>query len=169
MLGDVAGGSGALVGIVEADLIDIILAFGDLDGGGGRSQHKDAILVGLSGNGDRGGGGGRAYEDLHAPVEEVVVGIDGFFGVVFIVLRLDLDLDAALGVDLLGSQLGAVFRGVAVLCVVAGQRADGADLQSGAALSTGVLSAASEKAHHKRECENHTKYLFHFPFLLSEC
>ena len=163
VLGHVAGGSGALVGVVIADLIDVVFALGDLNGRGRRRQHKDTILIGLGGNGNGWRRGGRADKHLHAPVEQIVVSIDGLFCIAFVVLTVDFDLDAALGVDFLGGQLGTVLGGVAVLCGVTGQRADGTDLQrTGGAV--GFLSAAGEKTCYKCYYKNYTQYFFHFHF-----
>lgn len=102
-----------------------------------------------------------------APVEEVVVSVDGFFGVAFIVLTVDFDLKSALGIDFLCGKLCTVLGCVAILRGITSQRTNGADFE-GAAIRTALLSAAGEKTRDKRQYENYTEYLFHFPFLLSE-
>ena len=162
MLADVLGGSGALVGVVEAELINVVLTFRDLGGACRGGQGEDTILVGLSGNGDTGGGGYGTDESLHAPVNQIVVSVDGLFSVVFVILRVEVDLDAALGIDLLDSQFSAILGSVAVNGCAAGQGANKANLQC-AAVSAGATAADKEGCYHDQnqyKCYN----LFHFSF-----
>ncbi len=129
VLGHVVSGSGALVGVGEADLEHIVLAVDDVRGGSGGSQAEHAVGVSLGGNGDGGAGGHGADLDLHTPVEQGVVGIDGLFAVSLVVLALQLKLHAAGGVELVDCDLGGVDNGIAIDGGGAGQGAADADLK----------------------------------------
>ena len=130
MLGNVLSGSRALVGVVEADLIGVILVSGDVGGRSGGGQGEDTIQIGLSGNSNTRSGGNAAAENLHTPVHEVVVSVDGLFCVVLVVLSVELNLKAAHSVDLVNRDLSAVLCSSAINGSATGQGADKADLQS---------------------------------------
>ena len=130
MLGNVLGGSGALVGVVEADLIGVVLVSGDIGGRSRGGQGEDTIQIGLSGNSNTRSGGNAAAENLHTPVHEVVVSVDGLFCVVLVVLSVELNLEAAHSVDLVNRDLSAVLCSSAINGSATGQGTDKADLQS---------------------------------------
>src|SRR5699024_10773125 len=119
---DVLGGGGALVVIGEAHLEHVVLVRDDRGRGGGGSQGEDPILEVQGGSAHAGGGGDGAQGDLHPPLLQGVVGVDGGLGHVHVVLIAQVELDgAALGVDLIHSDLGAVVGGQAIDGGVAGQ------------------------------------------------
>ena len=64
VLGDVVSRAGALVGVGEADLEDVVLILGHIGGGSGRGQHKGAVGVRLVGNGQGSAGGGAPLREL---------------------------------------------------------------------------------------------------------
>lgn len=130
---NVLGGGGTLVGVHEAHLEHVVLTLGGSGGGSGGGQGEDAVGIGLSGSGLAGLGGHGAQGDLHAPVLENVVGVDGLLGVVLVILIAQVELDrAAFGVDLVHGDLGAAVGCVAVDSSAAGQGAGAAQLEGGA-------------------------------------
>ncbi len=102
-------------------------------------------LVGQRSHGRGGGGDGRADHAEHAVVAgELVEGVGGFGGVALVVHGLELDLlavDAALGVDLIHSQLEAGDLGLAVCGGGAGVGGDGAQ-RDGIAVGRATVGAA---------------------------
>ena len=138
LLVNVTGSSGALVGVHEAHLEHVILALGGSLGRGRGGQGKDPVRIVLHGGGFAGLGGDGAQGELHAPVLQGVVGIDGLFGVVHVVLIAQLELDvAAQGVDLIHSQLCAVLGCHAVDGGIPGQRASATNLEGSASGGAG--------------------------------
>src|SRR5699024_2724860 len=118
-------------------------------------------------------------EQLHTPVLQVVVSVDGLLGVAFVVLEVQLDLQTAQSVDLLNSDLGAVLNGIAVLSSSAGQGAYAADLQDlgtfssalgsgvasgGSVIGGGAVAAAGNQAENHGQGQHQTKNLFHGKF-----
>ena len=184
VLGDIVGGANALVGVGEADLEHVVLAADDVGGGGGGGQGKYPVVVDLSGHGDGGAGGDGAHQDLHAPVHQGVVGVDGGLAVGHVVLGLELKLDAAQGVDLVHGDLGAVHGGVAVDGGVAGQGAHAAQLKGAAGAAGGgvggglaavsgrgaavgglvIAAAAGGQAQYHGQSQQDTKKLLHHTF-----
>ena len=188
-----------MVGVGEAHLEHIVLpgdghiAFricltaDNIGGGGGGSQLKDPVRIGLGGNGDTGSRGGGAHQNLHAPVLQVVVGVDGLLGVVLVVLPVDLKLNAAQRVDLFHGKLRTVLGGVAVDSSRTSQGANAAQLDgaaggsvfggAGCGLGAGILSyaafgagAARGHRHNHGHSQKHSKKLldvFHNIFLHS--
>ena len=155
-----------MVRVIEADLVDIVLSFSDFCRRGGRRELKNAIGISHRGNGDAGLCGSSAHEDLHTPVHQIVVGVDGFFDIVLIVLRVQRELNAAFCVDFIDSKLRTVFGGNAVHGRVTCQRTDQAELQSIAAF--GILFTTASKKAQNQSCNHYnTHYFFHFHFLLS--
>ena len=141
-----------MVRICEADLIDIVLAGGNLSGRGGGSQREDAVGISLGRDSDTGSGGDGADKNLHTPVHQVVVRVDRLLCIVFIVLRVELDLKTALGVDLLNGDLSAALCSIAVNRSAAGERTDKADLQCFAARSVFLRAAACKQADEHNQC-----------------
>ena len=100
-------------------------------------------------------------------VHHGVVGVDGLLRVVDVVLVLQLELDgAALGVDLLHSDLSAALGSQAVDGGVTGQGAGAAQLEGGVAgaasagIGAGTVAAGSQRQRHRcRHGEG--KKLFH--------
>ena len=133
LLIDILGGGQALVGVGEAHLEHVVFVGDDVGGGGGGGQGEDPVLEVVLGGGDAGLGGDGAQGDLHAPVLQVVEGVDGGLRHVLVVLIVQLELNvAALRVDLVHRDLGAPVGGQAVDGGVAGEGAGGADLEGGA-------------------------------------
>ncbi len=182
VLGDVVSRAGALVGVGEADLEDVVLIGGDVGGGSGRGQHEGAVSVRLVGNGQGSAGGGGADEDLHPLVHHGVVGVERLLAVSLIVLLEEGELDGGIaGVDLLDGELRAVDDGLAVDGGAAGQRAAGAeheglDFRAGliagavrirSAGGIGLLAAGCHGEDHSG-CHKHgCKLLFHLVFSFS--
>ena len=152
VVGKVVSGGNALVGVGEADLEGIVLVSDEVDGGAGRGEQEGALVIGLGSDRDAGAGGDRSEQDLHAPVHQGVVGVDGLVaGVGFIVLRLELKLDGAVrGVDLVNGDLGCVHNGIAVDGGAAGQGALSADLE-GAVGEGGGSSQREDERERKNE------------------
>src|SRR5699024_4767499 len=97
---------------------------GDGLGGSGCGDHGHIVVLGLSHNGQGGGGGDIADQSGGALVHHLGKGGDSLCGVALLVHLDDLDLlavDAAGLVDLLDVQVGAVGHGDAVDRHVAGQ------------------------------------------------
>ena len=175
------GGAAALVGVGEAELEHIVLTGGHVGGGGGGSQGKDPLLIDLGRNGDGGAGGDRAYQNLHTPVHQAVIGVDGGLTVGHVVLKLELDLGAvhaAGGVDFVNGDLAAVHDGLAVDGSVTGDGAYAAEVKAaglgggiGAGLSgslggcSGSAAAAGHETHDHEDCHNKCKCFFHVVLL----
>ena len=162
----IVGSSDTLVGVGEAHLEDVVLAVGDVGGGSGGGQLEVTVSIGLAGNSHAGTGGGAAVQDLHAPVLQVVVSVDALFAVSFVVLEVQLELDAALGVDLGNCDLSALLGGDTVGSGVAGQGADAADLDGGGGSGLVIAAAGQAGQHHSgghHDCKN---LLVHNLFLL---
>ena len=113
----------------DAMFTKMMVATKNVDGGGGRGQLEDAVVVGLGGDGDAGRGRGGAHQDLHAPVLQGVVGVDGLLGVVLVVLPVEGHLGGAGSVDLVDGDLGAILGGRAVDGCSSGNGADATDLE----------------------------------------
>ena len=136
MLGNILSGSGALVGVGEAYLEHIVLTVYNVKGGCRRSDLKDPVAVAFRRNCDTGLSGNGAEDYLHAPILKGVVSVNGFLCVVLIILKLQLKLSAAEGVDLVNGDLSAVLNCDAVGSSGAGKGADAADLEcSGACIA----------------------------------
>ena len=88
-----------------------------------------------------------------------------------VVFVTQLELDAALGVDLVNGNLGSVGNGSAVDGSAAGQGAGTADSEGGGSAVTaggggGGLTAAGETAQGQHEGQHDAQELFHFAGLL---
>ena len=119
-----------MVGVGEADLEHVVLTGSHIHGGGGGRDHEGAVIVAGVSHRHGSTGGGGANQNLHAPVHQGVVGVDGLFAVGLVVLALELKLDLGVaGVDLVDGQLGTVDHGLTVDGGVTGQGADGAQLK----------------------------------------
>ena len=79
---------------------------------------------------------------------------------ILVVFRQNLELDAALRVDFLGSDLRAVLNGEAVHGISAGHRADHANLDR-------LFGAGQTGGHCQRESQNESKNLLHKSIPLS--
>ena len=180
LLCDVLSGCGALVRVHEAHLEYVVLALGYCNGGCGRGQSENAVAVVLSGGSLARLGGYGAEGQLHAPVLQGVVGVDGLLCVVLVVLIVQLELNiAALSVDLVNRDLRAVLCSVAVNCGCAGQRAGAAELEGcagsravGRAVCTvgaggGRRAAAGQRRSQHCAGQKHTECLFHGDFSFS--
>ena len=154
MLGDVLRGSGALRRVGEADLIHVVLIGGNIRRRGGRREHEDAILIRLRADGDAGVGGDGREHHLRAPVEQVVVGVDGFLRVRLVVLRVQLILLAAQRVQLVDGDLRAVGDSRAINRGRAGQRADFANLDR-------AIRHREGRGHRHRGGNGRSKQLLH--------
>ena len=180
LLCDLVSSQSTLRRVDEAHLEHIVLALGGTGGGSGRGQSENAVAVSLCcGSLARLGGYG-AEGQLHAPVLQGVVGVNGLLGVALVVLIVQLELNiAALGVDLVNRDLCAVLAGVAINCVCAGQRAGAAELEgcagSGAvgravcvvgAGGSGRTAAGQRRSQHCAG-QKHTECLFHGDFSFS--
>ena len=108
----------------------------------------DAVGEVLGGRRLAGFGRDRSERDLHAPVLEGVVGVDGLFGVVRVVLVIQLELNAAGRVDLVDGDLRAVLGGIAVNGGASRQRSRAAQLEG-----TGAEGAAGRHGGGENECE----------------
>ena len=141
LLCDLVSSQSTLRRVDEAHLEHIVLALGGTGGGSGRGQSENAVAVSLCcGSLARLGGYG-AEGQLHAPVLQGVVGVNGLLGVALVVLIVQLELNiAAFGVDLVNRDLCAVLAGVAVNSSRAGQRAGAANLEGSA--GSGAVGAA---------------------------
>ena len=130
--GDVFGRFHALVGVGEAHAERVVVfhALGRRTGG---SQLEHIVRFGFVGNSHAGVTGNRTHQQVHAPVFQIVVRIDGFFRIVFIILEFEFDLhtgDTARFVDLFNSHFGAVFNSFAINSRSTGGRSDTTDLQN---------------------------------------
>ena len=94
-----ANGSLALTGVSEANLEHVVLVGSYIAGRSGGSEHEHALFISLSRNSDTGSGGNGAQNHHGFVVHDFVVGVDGLFGVVLVVLNVQNNLQAALGVD----------------------------------------------------------------------
>ncbi|CAN4035735.1 Multidrug export protein mepA, partial [Dysosmobacter welbionis] len=133
---DVLGGTGALVGVGEADLEHVIIVVdgNDIVAGGGGGQGEHPVLIGQRDHGKGRLGGDGAHQDLHAVVHQGVVGVDGGLSVVDVVLSHQLKLDvAAQGIDFVHRDLGGIGHAGAVDGGAAGQGANDADFEGAAA------------------------------------
>ena len=141
---DVVGGRNALVGVGEAHLEDVVAGQGHVLRRGGRGQHKQVVGRSLRADGQARVARDGAQQDLHAPVLQVVVGVQRGLGVAGVVLKLELEHGVARGfVDLLHGQFLAVLHGGAVQGVGAGRGADAAQLDGrGGAFGGGGGAAA---------------------------
>ena len=124
------------------------------------------VRVALGGGGNAGGRGDRAQEHLHSPVLQGVVGVDGLLGVVGVVLIVQVELEAAQGVDLLYGDLRAALGRVAVDSRVAGEGAYAADPEGRAAALTGdvlaaVIAAAGRQTQRQGKDQQQRKKLLH--------
>src|SRR5699024_3683356 len=95
VLVDVLGGAGALVGIGEAHLEDVVVALDDVVAGAGGRQGEHPLLIGVGHHGQGGAGGDGAQQDLHSLVHQGVVGVDGSLGIAGVILADQAELDVA--------------------------------------------------------------------------
>lgn len=133
---DVLGGTGALVGVGEADLEHVVIVVdgNDIVAGGGGGQGEHPVLIGQRDHGKGRLGGDGAHQDLHAVVHQGVVGVDGGLSVVDVVLSHQLKLDvAAQGIDFVHRDLGGIGHAGAIDGGAAGQGANDADFEGAAA------------------------------------
>ena len=168
VLGNVVGRADALVGVGKADLEDVVTGGNDGYIGSGGAHHEHPVSCTLSSGGCGRAGGGGAGHDLHTPVHQGGVSVDSLLSVSFVVLGIDLKLQAALGIDLLKSQLQAVGNGIAVHSVAAGQGAAGANLDHSGGFLFPFLGGAADKHGSCHTCGHYKcKYLLHknLPFI----
>ena len=83
--------------------------------------------------------GGRSYKELHAPVHQGIIGIDGFFIVqlvVFVLLFHLIAVNTTRCIDLFNGQLGSVDHSLPVCRSATGKRSDRTDLKNGFSICT---------------------------------
>ena len=153
LLGGKVGHDDALNRVGDAGTERVGAVGDDVGRRGGRGHAGHVVGNGGLGHGDRGDRGDVADDAGHAVVlDEAVVGVDGLGGVALLVVHEGLDLlavDAAVLVELIEVQLGAVQAGKAVLGVVTRVRAHDADLDVaalGAAVAVAAVAAAADEA-----------------------
>ena len=129
--------------------IDVSHWQGSFDFARAKSKEGVEFAVIKAGGADAGLGGDGAQGDLHAPLLQGVVGVDGGLSVVDVVLSHQLKLDvAAQGIDFVHRDLGGIGHAGAIDGGAAGQGANDADFEGAAAgaLPAGRIaeSASSE-------------------------
>lgn len=111
-------------------------------------------------NGKAGRGGDGAHKSLHTPVFKVIVSVDRFFGIVLVVLEIELkhgSVDTAGGVDFLNGHFGSIFNSLSVNGSTAGNRSDTADFD-GVGLGFFAVAATGKASCYKSSRKHKCKY-----------
>ena len=168
---DVGCGAGALVGVGKADLEHIVLAVNDVGGRCRGRQAEHTVIVGFCGNSQSRTGGGGSDQNLHTVVQQLVICVNGGLAVGYVILEHQFNLSAALGVNLVNSNLSAVLHGVAVNCSLAGQGSQTAEFVStcgfglvrvGTVCRIFRLATAGSQSEHHAHGQNCAHEFFHF-------
>ena len=110
---------------------EYILRRSHLQSGTGRRNHEKVIRLGFRTYGNCRGTGCRSYQELHSPVFQAVICVNGFLLVMLVIRLLILNLipvDTAIGINLVNGNLRTVHYGIPVNGSTSRQRSLGSDL-----------------------------------------
>ena len=127
MLCHIVCSSCSLTGICKAHLKYIVLSINYIGGRCRRSESKNSILICFWRNRNRRTCSYRTHKDFHACINKVIVCIYRSFPVWNVILRLKLDLNAALSIDFINSNFSAAHCSCSVNSIFSRKRSDTSD------------------------------------------